>query len=59
VAGLARAAPVAALLAALEALPGCSAPPGARLFVTNERSGDLSVIALRSNRVVATVPPPG
>lgn len=33
-----------------------SAVPGPRLFVTNERSGDLSVIELGSNRVVATIP---
>jgi YVTN family beta-propeller protein len=31
------------------------APLGARLYVTNERSGDLSVIDLETQRVVATV----
>jgi len=41
--------------------PGKPATPplvenGPRLFVTNERSGDLSVIDLASRRVVATVP---
>ncbi len=43
------------LLAALCMLAACSRQ-GPRLFVTNERSGDLSVIDLASRRVVATVP---
>ena len=51
--------PRVALLAASGLLLGCSSPPRSsapQLFVTNERSGDLSVIDLGSNRVVATVP---
>ena len=49
--------PPVAFLAALGPALACSArPAGPRLFVTNERSGDLSVIDLGSNRVVATVP---
>ena len=38
------------------ATPLAAAPrPGPRLYVTNERSGDLSVIDLGSQKVVATV----
>ena len=31
-------------------------PPGPKLFVTNETSGDLSVIDVASQKVIATIP---
>jgi len=47
------------MVTALMGLAACSRelpPSGGQLFVTNERSGDLSVIDLAAERVVATVP---
>ncbi len=47
------------IVIALMSLAACSreSPPSAgQLFVTNERSGDLSVVDLATERVVATVP---
>jgi YVTN family beta-propeller protein len=42
-------------VSALAAAPAASVAPGPRIYVTNERSGDLSVIEPAARRVVATV----
>src|SRR5436309_2332257 len=52
----AAARPLSACSPASGPVSSAPPPPGPRLFVTNERSGDLTVIDLGSKRAVATVP---
>jgi YVTN family beta-propeller protein len=45
------------LIAAFTSIAACASEPGGpRLYVTNEISGDISVVDLRSSSVIATIP---